>query len=47
MTAKRNNKFDFDKLYEADTYKEDLIAQVKELQDIADNAKAFIKGGEK
>lgn len=38
-------KFDFSKLYEADTYKDDVIAQVKDLQDIADNAKACLNDG--
>lgn len=42
---KQTNNFDFDKLFEADTFKADVIAQARELQAIADNAKACLNDG--
>ena len=41
----KSNNFDFDKLYQEDTYKADIVAQARELQDIADNAKACLNDG--
>lgn len=42
---KNNVPFEFDKLFEADTFKNDVIVQARELQDIADNAKACLNDG--
>jgi len=41
----QKSNFDFDKLYEQDTFKQDVIAQARELQSIADNAKACLQDG--
>lgn len=45
MKKSSANNFDFEKLYEKDTFKEDVVLLAKQLKDISDNAKACLNDG--